>query len=477
MKYADRRPTTPDARAAGRRQSGVLRQSPSRTACLIALLAALAAPAFAQPATTAPDDRPTVSAAPGFDGRWTVGHWAPLTLTFRDPGTVRRVELFCPDAGPTFRTSQIPDPAGVSRLDLLVYAQSPSIRWTVRLTDSAGGSRDLPLDLGVDFRGATPGEGELRELAAQSLQESHPETFGRPGRRWDVDPDFYEIVWPGESADWSVDDRATPLVALGLVAVLLVLPVFFRRWRRVGLALGVAVLVGGGVALWVWQQSRPTLVNIRLSLTVRAAGPLIHSEIPLPNPALVQTWQCLAARHAGDYKVAVPPLARVVVGQVGERPGVVLSADADRTNATADVTLVRGGRRALVETRVQTIGGAALLSPAHDQLAFGDMPPLTDAWLVTDTRAARLGEVAGGGNVPIVADAWVRWADQYMPAPDAARDEQLRRRLLRYWSTRTLRGGRVWLVGWSPDDAGRPTLNLHAIDLGPIAAPTTSPAE
>ena len=110
-------------------------------------------------ATTAGPGRtvegPAVTAAPGFAGRWTVQQWAPLRLVLGDPGPVETVELFCVEAGPTFRAAGVPAATGQSVLDLAVYAQVPSNKWTVRLAGRAI-RREIPIDLGVEFRGYRP---------------------------------------------------------------------------------------------------------------------------------------------------------------------------------------------------------------------------------------------------------------------------------------------------------------------------------
>ena len=510
---------------------------------LLAALFLLTPAAFAQ--TQPAEQTPMVEATTGFDGNWMRQQWAPLRLTFHDPGPVSEVYIFCNDAGPVFRAVGVPAPVGNSLLDVAVYPQIASTRWTVRLVRPTGPPTESAIELkayfacwegwlgpfelssndpafrspprqmllaaarvGSVFEKCTNGDvGFLatgrpmrvfRELDGGTTFPAPPiaefdltDVFGPPDDSPLTGPAgqptlFEQHVWTNDLA--SPPDQpiklALALLAGAALAIMAIAILLRRHWRSASV-LGILVLAGVAVAIWPTQPAR---LAARLELVIHAGRPVEKDDeskplpAPLPAPVRRQQWQCLAAYRAGEFDLpATNPTPRILVRASEDRPAIVLPAAFTTQSAPAGLptpgraTLARGQR--IVGTTVEYQTDAGRIDLRDGKLVWQDWHvPLSPAWLVADTRATPIGAIAGEkGEIALPGpDRQVAWDAAFTASPADSLATQLAKRMLAYWTTSVVHGGRLWLVGFDPSPGSEPGVlivpALHVIDLGPIAA-------
>lgn len=490
----------------------------------LALVCVLNAPAAAQ---TEPDAGSRVRAEPGLDGQWAVQQWAPLRLFFQDPGHVESLEVFCADAGPRFNSRMIPAPAGRSSIDLAVYPQIASRRWIARLIRPSGQADDWPFELDVTFTGysgpldwpdpsaspqpspvphqmllaaASEAAGGVSDLtAAAYLATGRPlrlrgvlddeqivnldSIFGPPAVAPLVIADGVPLFWPQRMTSPPSDPTWTALAIIaGGVLIVLAIWLVLGRWPLASSLATIIMLLGVGWLIWPTQ---PGSVRASFELTVHSGVGVLDVDSDRASgmmPAAVrrQRWQCLASFRDGVFSLPLTtPTPRVLVAESTDRPDVLLPASFDLPADPARVRLVRGRR--VVATSVEHFIDTGLmqmgLSEQGDAVAIrwqGWRVPLAEAWLVFDTRAVRLGDIAGReGRAIVPADREIAWDTVYTAAASDPLELQLRKLIVEHWSRRTIRGGRYWVVGFEPgpmrtDGGVLRVPALYAINVGQI---------
>ncbi|MDD4889585.1 MAG: hypothetical protein PHU85_06610, partial [Phycisphaerae bacterium] len=478
--------------------------------------------AFPVLAQTRPDA--TVSATPGLSGQWAVQQWAPLRLTFRDPGPVKFVDIRSADAGPTFRATAAPAPSGESFVDVAVYAQLASTQWVVRLTRPDGSCAEFPLELSVSFAGYAgsldgptgPTESAYRDpprqmriaaarTARADMKDLDAAAFLATGRAMQVlgpvgahdvqlvdtfappddspliwpqteTPPFYRHVWTEDAARSTGRPITLALVillagCLGIVAIGLV----FRR-RPIGAAvLAVLGLALTAIAIWPTQ---PRQLQARAELIIHG-GSLADGYLAVPVRR--QEWQCVAAYRGGELSIqpiraaggaADRPTPRLIVTDAADRPDVILPASfwCDK-NARVLLNLERGQRRAF--TSIEYFIDTGTMRLADGRIAWQNWrAPISAAYLVCDSRATPLPAIDGAdGEIAVPAGGEIAWDTVYAPDAGDSLDVRLAKRMLEYWTTSVVHGGRRWVVGFEPRRA-RVTAGaidlpaMYAIDLG-----------
>ena len=166
---------------------------------------------------------------------------------------------------------------------------------------------------------------------------------------------------------------------------------------------------------------------------------------------------------------------------VRSRPDVILPAAFEGDPPRPGLARLAGGDR-LVATTIQYEAGAGRAYRAGKRIVWKDWKvPLNPAYIVSDSKAVYLGSIATGDgelelatnlDLPLDERENDLLTDTICREADAdPLDEKLKKRLLVYWRTSVIHGGRHWLIGFDPkpayyEDGVLVVPTMHAIDLG-----------